>query len=458
MFTFPVLVVFLLFIIIGVGVGFLIVKIKTHSRAPFVVKAKNEVEAIHQVNKRLSKNPNDAGALKFAGDYHYKKGEWEKALEAYQRLVELPSGIKGADETAANLRLGEVYIKLGQTDEAYKCFAVAHTLDRDNFEVNYNLGAVEFQRKNYDKAVQLLTQTHALHPEHVPTVRTLGHALFKLRKTRDALQFIKQSIDMAPDDKESLMILAQCYHESGQTDQAFRIYKHLRPDAVWGAEACLSSGTLNAECHHDEAAIADFEIGLKHKNIQTDIKLEMNYQLANAYIRLQDISKAMRCLKEISTEKADYKDTAALITQYKELYSNLNLRTYTLAPSSDFLTLCRRFVIAYFPKARVKVAKTMMQANDWADIVAEVNTPKWADVVMFRFIRTQGSIGELVVRDFHSHLREAKAGKGICVGVGVYSEEARRFIEARLIDLIDKPKLIQILNNIGTERVQPLEL
>jgi len=67
---------------------------------------------------------------------------------------------------------------------------------------------------------------------------------------------------------------------------------------------------------------------------------------------------------------------------------------------------------------------------------------------MFRFIRSQGAIGELVVRDFHSHLKEVKAGKGVCVTVGSFSEEAKRYTEARLIDLIEKERLFAILNSV----------
>jgi restriction endonuclease Mrr len=80
-----------------------------------------------------------------------------------------------------------------------------------------------------------------------------------------------------------------------------------------------------------------------------------------------------------------------------------------------------------------------------------VDTPKWSDVIMFRFIRTQGSIGGLIVRDFHSHLKEVKAGKGICVTVGNFTEEAKRYTEARLIDLIEKERLTAILNNVDAK-------
>jgi restriction endonuclease Mrr len=80
-----------------------------------------------------------------------------------------------------------------------------------------------------------------------------------------------------------------------------------------------------------------------------------------------------------------------------------------------------------------------------------VDTPKWSDVVMFRFIRSQGSIGELIVRDFHSHLKEVKAGKGICITVGNYTEEAKRYTEARLIDLIGKDRLTAMLNSVDAK-------
>jgi restriction endonuclease Mrr len=70
---------------------------------------------------------------------------------------------------------------------------------------------------------------------------------------------------------------------------------------------------------------------------------------------------------------------------------------------------------------------------------------------MFRFIRTQGSIGELILRDFHSHLKEVKAGKGICITVGNYTEEAKRYTEARLIDLIEKDRLTAMLNSVDTK-------
>jgi restriction endonuclease Mrr len=72
---------------------------------------------------------------------------------------------------------------------------------------------------------------------------------------------------------------------------------------------------------------------------------------------------------------------------------------------------------------------------------------------MFRFIRTQGNVGEFIVRDFHAHIKEVKAGKGICMSVGRYSDEARRFTQARLIDLVEKEQLLTLLAELNNSSV-----
>jgi restriction endonuclease Mrr len=104
-----------------------------------------------------------------------------------------------------------------------------------------------------------------------------------------------------------------------------------------------------------------------------------------------------------------------------------------------------------YPRAKIKITSISVNKNEWADILAEVNTPQWSDLVMFRFIRAPGLIGELTVRDFHSQLKDVKASKGICATVGTYSDEATRYTEARLIDLIEKARLIVILNAVDAK-------
>ena len=85
---------------------------------------------------------------------------------------------------------------------------------------------------------------------------------------------------------------------------------------------------------------------------------------------------------------------------------------------------------------------------DVAEIQTEIDTIKWEDSVVFRFYRNTGSTGELFIRDFHGRIRDLKAGRGICVTAGTYSEDAKKYVEGRPIDLVDKAQLLKIFNKL----------
>jgi tetratricopeptide (TPR) repeat protein len=405
--------------------------------------------ALKEANKRLAKDPRDIDALLFIGEQQFNTGDWENALKTYETLVDIPATAHETDAVMLNLRAAICSVNLNMIDSAFKYIVVAHSISPSNFDVIFQMGNIEFLRKNYEKALVYFQQAYALNSKYAPALRLLGHTYFKLKQTKEAMIYIRKSIEIAPNDKESLFTLAECYLEAGQKDQAEKIYSHLRPDPVWGAEACLHSGLINIEHNQEERAITDFEIGLKHKNIKPDIAIELHYQLGAAYIRAKNISYALSHLQIVQQSVSGYKNTDALIDKYKEMNANRNLEIFLMAQPAEFLALCRKIVMSYYQKAKVKITKTDI-TNEWADVAAEIDTPKWSDSVMFRFIRTQSAIGELVMRDFQSRLKDIKAGKGICLSLGLFSNEARYFTEARLIDLIEKDRFMTILKSIDS--------
>ena len=408
---------------------------------------------MREAEKLLSQNPNNPTGLSILGELYFSEESWDRAMKAYENLSEIliKKSAPGIDNFETHFRFAYSAMKLSLSEQAYRGFLLAWTFRKDHFEVNYNLGVLEFDRKNYEKAIRLLQQARAQQPDNPSVLRYMGHALFRMKKPKEAMNFIRKAIDLAPNDKESLYTLGECYYEAKQTEQALRIFKHLRPDPVMGPSSCLISGAINNEIRRGDLAVTDYEMGLKHDNIKPDILAELRYNLATTYIKNNEIGKALPLLKLLQMDNPSYKDVNILLGKYQELNTNKNLQVFLMAPSADFVALCRKIVMTYFPKARVKVTNISVHKNEWADILAEVDTPKWSDVIMFRFIRTQGSIGELIVRDFHSHLKEVKAGKGICVTVGSFSDEAKRYTEARLIDLIEKDRLTVILNSVDAK-------
>ena len=409
---------------------------------------KNKAAIIREASKRLAQNPNDSTALLMAGDIYFQDQDWEKAYASYAPLMDQMSGRAPSEQFEISLRYGISAMQTERFTEAKKGFLTARNIDPNHFEVNYNLGYIYYTQKEYEKAVPFLRKALVTQPDNVTALKYLGYTLQSLRKYQEALPCLKKVLDVQPDNKDALFAMGECFYEVGSNDQALKIFTHLRVSPEVGPRSALYAGVIRTRANQLDKAIEDFEIGLKHENIPLDISNELRYNLANARIKTQDLQKALIQLKEIQAVSPGYKDVASLIMRYQELNQNKNLHTYLMAGQSEFVGLCRKIVARFFPKAKVKILDISVLATH-TDIVAEIDTSKWADLVIFRFFRSQGAVGELVLREFHGRIKEMKAGKGICMTAGTFTEEARRFTESRPLDLFDKNRLNKVLNTIG---------
>lgn len=404
-------------------------------------KKDREVQ-LRDANRRLAQNPKDAEALQVVAEDHLEKGAYDKAMRTYDILIELCATDKTLDEYSFTLKHAIASMKAEHYKEAYKSFTLARTMKDDVFEINYNLGYLEYKAKNFEKAQARLQQAVEQQPEHVKTLRYLGLTRIKLKKFADAANSLRKAIDLEPDDKETMFALGQCYQNMGKSDQALQVFSHLRSDPQIGPTASLYAGSINVKAKRVEQAILDFTIGLRHEKMKPETRVELMYRLALTYISRQQIGEAITLLEDIQNSRPAYRDVPALIQKYSELHRNQNLQTYLISPTSDFVALCRKLVYTFFEKAKIKIVDISMYKNEYADILTEVSTVKWEDTVLFRFVRTTNQVGELLLRDLYAKVKEVKAGRGVCSTAGDFSESAQMFVEARLIDLVEKEQLL----------------
>ena len=405
---------------------------------------------IKEANRRLASNPKDPIALESLADLYYKEGEYKKAMRTYQLLLDQAGTSQEIDEGQLNLRYGLSAMQCESWIEAYKGLMMARSKNPEGFEVNANLGRLEFMRKNYEKCIGFLQRVLRTQPDHADSLKFLGQSFYRLKRYSEAIPYLKQAVAARPDDKESLYALARCQYEIPQLEMAQKIFRHLRSDPKWGPNASLYSGTIYAKKREWEEATTDYQIGLRHDGVSGELQLELKYRLAEAFNQTQRIDRALSLLNEIYEVNPGYKDVASQIKRYRELNSNKNLQTYLLAPTNEFIALCRKLTQVVFPKAKIKINDMNVQKTEYVDLLAEVKTNKWEDLILFRFMRTEGQVGELFVRDLYAHSKELHAGRGFCFSAGNFTSEAVRFVEARLIDLVDKPALMKILKSIDS--------
>lgn len=413
-------------------------------------KQKSRQVIIKEATRKLSQNPHNPDGLIPLADLYFQEQLWEKAYPLYETMLNIAVAHSEINLGQASLRQGICALKVGKTEDAFKGLLQARKINPDSFETNFYLGQAFINNKEFDKAIPLLRKALTVNKEVPEIYKYLGIALYQNHNFKESLPYLKRALDISPDDKELLFSMADAMKEGGSGDRAIKVFMHLRPDPEFGARACLAAGMIHQNAKQHDKAVQDFEIGLKHINAPIEVMTQIRYRLAHSYLETSDIGHALICLRDIQSTVPNYKDVPALIARYQELNQNTNLHTYLISNNSDFIALCRKIVSVYFGKAYVKVLD-INAMSDCTEVQTEIETAKWEDSVLFRFYRTTGAIGELFIRDFHARIKDLKSGRGICFTAGTFTEEARKYIEGRPIDLTDKAGLIKILNRIDTK-------
>lgn len=412
-------------------------------------KPKTQATVIKECLKKLSHTPRDVYALTTLADIYFSNREWENALKNYNTLYELSSINSNVDKGYITLRQGICHYKLKRYDDALTVLSLAYQSAPNGYEQNYYLGCALYQANEFEKAIACLKKALTIKPEATEINEPLGYSYYKSKHYKESLPFLRNVLNENPENKEALFSMACAMSESGFDDKALKVFVHLRPDPTYGPQSCLEAGRMHTRVKQNDAAIQDYEIGLKIENTPPEIQVQIRYNLAALYISANNLQRALTLLNQIELAVPNYKDVPALIARYQELNQNTNLQKYLLAPTSDFAVLCRKIVSVYFPKgSSVKILDVNVGA-ECTEVICEVDTPKWEDKEIFRFYRTQGSIGELQIRDFHGTLRETKCDKGVCLTIGTFTEEGKRYTEGRPIDLVEKNKLTAILKKIA---------
>ena len=410
-------------------------------------KPKNNSAIIKEATKKLTHDPNNIQALTALGEVYYSTKNYEKAMPIYQRLMGLQKVHPTIDEKQTSLRYGICCFNESQFDNALKALATSLRDDPQNFDANNYMGKVLMQKQEYEKAIMVFKRASKLNPEKTEVIQNLAYALYFAKKYRESLVYLKRTVELNPENKEALFYFASAMNEAGYNDKALKIFLHLRLNPVFGAKACLAAGTIHDKQNAPDKAIQDYEIALKLENIDQETKLTIYYRLAHTLISQKNIGRALGYLKQIQNIAPGYRDVQVLINRYQELNQNSNLQAYLMSGTSDFVALCRKFVSGYYPDAFIKIEDNSVAA-ECVEVLCEVQASKWTDTELFRFYRSTGAIGELYVRDLHSKIRDIKCDKAFCVTAGSFTEEAKKYVEGRPIDLIEKTKLIQVLKKL----------
>src|SRR4029077_9133391 len=106
-------------------------------------------QAITELETLLKKNPSNAVALMIDATVYDKMNEYQKARDAYEKLLALKP-----DSVSALNNLAYLYAEhLNQLDRGYELAEKARTLEQNAAEIADTLGWILYRRGDYQQAL-----------------------------------------------------------------------------------------------------------------------------------------------------------------------------------------------------------------------------------------------------------------------------------------------------------------
>ena len=280
--------------------------------------------AIQAYDTALSFDADEAHALGALGRLYAQVGEWERAIDALGRLVELDGDTRKQD---LYCRMGRIqYTELGDADGAEASLLRGLAFDPNHLPTMEALTELYSDRGDWLKAAQMMVRAESTTHVVVDKVRLLFGAatihMDKLRSVDEAKRLYASVIALDPEHVEAGRPLARLYFEARQWTEMSPVIDML----------CRKAGRLRvdpdelhelyyrAACCADELGAAqkalgyyDAAYGIEPTHVPTLIGR------ADLLFKMQDWDNAGRCYQAILVQHRNSQDIAVVVRSYNRV-------------------------------------------------------------------------------------------------------------------------------------------
>lgn len=173
-----------------------------------------------EVNLKLMKvAPNSPRTYQLMASVAAADGNWQGAIDAYQKALRLAPNLQGAHLQIAILTLmhssdpNAWHAALTELNEELK-------IDPSSAQAEYEIGEAYRKHEQLEPAVAAFRKALDLDPDAVPARLGLAKTLRQLGHKPEALAAIEPALKAAPDDPDVHFLLAQIYRDLGQSAEA----------------------------------------------------------------------------------------------------------------------------------------------------------------------------------------------------------------------------------------------
>lgn len=178
-----------------------------------------------------------SGAADAQGDFqkglsYYKQGQYAKAIEEFEQIVEA-----SPDYESGYRILGDSYLNIREYGKAISAFQRALRLKEDNWVSHYGLALAYYNAGKYRQAVAALNkgERYARTPQETYQMHHVrGSAYYNLSEFDRAITDLQRAVSMRRGDSTAALQLGIAYYHRKEPEQAER---YLRQAVAAGSES-----------------------------------------------------------------------------------------------------------------------------------------------------------------------------------------------------------------------------
>ncbi len=160
--------------------------------------------ALAVLEQFLVQNPTAYQAYILVGDCHREKGDFEKAIESYNKAIEEAKKDEkmGQEITAKGLAaIGDCYMRMRDFDKAQSFFRQSIDTYPENETLAYNVGEIFFSNQKLDEAIQYFTVATQIKPDWAPPYYKLGLVNLNKADYEKAKEHFKKFLELEPNSE-----------------------------------------------------------------------------------------------------------------------------------------------------------------------------------------------------------------------------------------------------------------
>lgn len=154
-----------------------------------------------------------------SADRETKNGNYQKAIEHYQKILEL-SQDDIRTQHIANWGIGEIYLNTKQYDQAEHYLSRAVNLGPDQPVYHYLLGCAFTYQNKIDKAIYHLEQAIKLDDSFDEFWDQLGWVYGHNRDVHKGIEYLKRALKINPRNTRALQDICMLYTQIHKFDEA----------------------------------------------------------------------------------------------------------------------------------------------------------------------------------------------------------------------------------------------